>query len=111
MVEDIIATDASARFLIKSLKLLLGEASSHLLFVFSGCPQKGISALPYPQPNDIGMFFVLHLMACVWHWCSDPEGYNWVWNYLGDDKDGNDYSSENCKSRQCVFEFSNAFIC
>ena len=34
----------------------------------------------------IGMMFVLHLMACTWHWVTDPLAVdNWVRGYLGVD--------------------------
>ena len=57
LVEDILATDASVRFAMKMTKLTLG------------------------------MFFVLHLMACTWHYVTDPNADdNWVRGYLGGDE-------------------------
>mmetsp|Transcript_108651 Transcript_108651/g.316038 ORF Transcript_108651/g.316038 Transcript_108651/m.316038 type:complete len:759 (+) Transcript_108651:278-2554(+) len=70
LVEDILATDASVRFAMKMTKLTLG------------------------------MFFVLHLMACTWHYVTDPNADdNWVRGYLGGDDYFLDYYKISASSR------------
>ena len=56
LVEDVLSTNGTFRFVLKLLKL------------------------------TFGMVFVLHLMACTWHFVADGKAEdNWVRGYLGGD--------------------------